>query len=112
LRERGFIETTSVHQLRLAGATDPNILAALAELDYPCVLVTFDNKLPVEHGDEVRKSRVSLAIIDSRGQPPDLTQKAYLRDVVHRHADRFVEQEPGTAYRYRASRRRVRIDLG
>jgi hypothetical protein len=54
---------------------------------------------------------VSLAIIDSKGQPEDLSLQEYLRDVVHRHADRFVEQEPGTAYRYRASRRRTRIDL-
>jgi hypothetical protein len=57
LRNRGFLETTSVHQLSLTGAKDPNILAALAELEYPSVLVTFDNKLPIEHAEELRRVR-------------------------------------------------------
>jgi hypothetical protein len=46
-----------VHQLSLTGANDPSILAALAELEYPSVLVTFDNKLPIEHAEELLRVR-------------------------------------------------------
>jgi hypothetical protein len=111
LRARGLIETTGVHELQLAGASDPNVLAALRALDHPTVLVTNDNKLPVEHADEIRDGPVAVAVVDSSVRPEDLTVDQYRREVVHRHAHRFVEQEAGTVFRYRATARRIRVTL-
>jgi hypothetical protein len=50
-------------------------------------------------------------VISSTKLPKELTLSQYLQDVVHRHAHRFVDQELGTAWRYRTSLRRTRIKV-
>ena len=75
------------------------------------MLVTFDNKLTAEHAADIRDGPISVAVIDAGGRPDDLSFDTYQRDVVHRHAHRFVDQDAGTAYRYRATARRTRIEL-
>ena len=104
LRGRGFDEITSVYELQFAGQKDPDVLASLAAMEYPSVLVTFDNKLPFEQAELIRSGPIAVAVIESSA-PRDVGFDAYLRDMVHRHAHRFADQPPGTAYRYRGARR-------
>lgn len=101
----------SLQQLGLKGQKDAALLRRLAEFDYPPVLVTADSKLAVENAALILDGRLTVAEIEQRAQPGDLTLTQYFREVVHRHAHRFVEQEPATAWRYRASARRTRINL-
>ena len=79
-------------------------------MEQPAVLVTFDNKLALEQAPLIREREIAVAVIDKVGQPDDLTLNEYLRNVVHRHAHRFVEQERGSVFRYRSTRR-FRIEL-
>jgi hypothetical protein len=83
----------------------------LAEFEYVPVLVTYDNKLPTQHPELIHNKSITVAVISSVKAPTDLTHSQYLHDVVHRHAHRFVAQEPGTAWRYRTGGRRTRIKL-
>jgi hypothetical protein len=83
----------------------------LSDFDYVPVLVTYDNKLPTQHPELIRKGRITVAVISSVKPPTELTHSQYLRDVVHRHCHRFVAQDPGTAWRYRTGARRTPIKL-
>lgn len=105
---RGYTATSN-YALNASGLTDPEWLEIVANLSPPAVLITFDNAMPVEHGPWLRSLRVTLAVIDSRNRPPSLTPEQYWRDVIHRHAHRFAEQEPGACWKYRLRTRR-RID--
>jgi hypothetical protein len=95
----------------LKGERDVDLLVELAKFELGPVLVTYDNKLATQHPDLIRGQRITVAVISSTKLPPDLTQTQYLRDVVHRHAHRFVAQDLGTAWRYRTSLRRMPISL-
>jgi hypothetical protein len=78
----------------------------------PFVLVTYDNKMPENHAPLLRAYETTLAVISKRGyELSGLRPQEYWRDVIHRHAHRFVSQPPGTIYRYRCSDRRGKITL-
>lgn len=94
-----------------AKALDPALFVRITELNEPVVLVTYDNKMPDEHREEVLAYKMTLAIIDKDGQPPELTEEQYWRDVIHRHAHKFVAQPPGSVWKYRCSNRRTRVKL-
>jgi hypothetical protein len=76
------------------------------------VLVTYDNAMPVEHEPLLRTYSTTLAIIDREGYDPSgLALEQYWREVIHRHAHRFVLQPPGSIFKYRCSDRRKEVKL-
>ena len=111
LRSRGHRTATSAKELGAAQALDPDLLQVLAALNEPVVLVTYDNKMPEEHAAEVRRNRITLAIIDKDGRPPDLTEEEYWRDVIHRHVHKFIAQPTGSVWKYRCTNRRTRVKV-
>jgi hypothetical protein len=110
LRARGYA-TTSNYALNASGLEDPAWLEVVANLSPRAVLVTYDNAMPVEHAAWLRILGITLAIIDSRNRPPNLTVEQYWREVIHRHAHQFVTQESGSCWKYRVGTRR-RLELG
>ena len=56
--------------------------------------------------DWLRGLGITLAVIDSRNRPDDLTVEQYWREVIHRHAHQIAEQAPGTLWKYRRTTRR------
>jgi LmbE family N-acetylglucosaminyl deacetylase len=109
LSRRG-LTATSAKQLRATGTTDPELIKMLGKKKEDVVLVTYDNHMAVEHADPLREAGIALAVIDSAGKPEDMTLDEYWRDVIHRQAHRFANQEPGSLWRYRRNGRR-RITL-
>jgi hypothetical protein len=76
------------------------------EIREPAVLVTFDNRLPVQHATLIARYGTTLAIIDKDAQPPDLTREEYWREVIHRHAHRMAHQDAGSRFKYTRRQRR------
>jgi hypothetical protein len=85
---------------------DPEWFEVLAALPEDVVLVTYDNNMPVEHGRELSRSGIALAVIDTRGRPDEMSEEEYWREIIHRHAHRFVNQERGSIWKYRRRGRR------
>ena len=110
LRARGYAATSN-YALNASGQENPEWLEVVAALSPEAVLVTYDNAMAVEHADWLRDLVVTLAIIDSRKRPAELTVEQYWRDVIHRHAHWFVAQERGSCWKYRRDARR-RLDMG
>ncbi len=90
---------------------DPPLLWLIHWTLEPAVLVTFDNKMPGEHGPLLSSLGTTLAVIDKDAQPDHLTREEYWREVIHREAHRFAVQAPGSLWKYRLGPR-ARIDLG
>lgn len=110
LRARGYAATSN-YALNASGLEDPEWLEVVAALSPEAVLVTYDNAMPIEHTEWLRNLVVTLAIIDARNRPPDLTVEQYWREVIHRYAHSFVAQERGSCWKYRRDTRR-RLDMG
>jgi hypothetical protein len=72
----------------------------------PCVLITFDNKMPTRHRADLLKRNSTLAIIDSRADRKGLTREQYTREVVHRWAHRIANQRPGERFKWSLSGRK------
>ena len=109
---RGYRDATSPYELGDAKIKDPPLLKLIHDSLEPAVLVTFDNKMPVEHAALLIPYGTTLAVVDKKAEPPDLTREEYWREVIHRHAHRMANQEPGSAWRYRrAGRREVSITV-
>ncbi len=110
LKARGYTSTSN-YALNASGLADPEWLEIVANLSEPAaVLVTFDNAMPIEHGHWLTSLGVTLAVIDSRKRPVELTVEQYWRDVIHYHAHHFVGQQPGSCWKYRRrTRRRIRL---
>jgi hypothetical protein len=111
LRNRGYVDATSAKELGARDALDPELFKVLSALNEPVVLVTYDNKMPLEHIDEVRRHKMTLAIIDKDARPHDLTEEQYWREVIHRHAHKFVAQPPGSVWKYRCTNRRTKVKV-
>jgi hypothetical protein len=100
LKARGYAATSN-YALNSSGLKDPEWLQVVANLALPSVLLTYDNAMPVGHGPWLRSLDLTLAVIDSGNPPLNLTTEQYWRDVIHRHAHRFVSQERASWWRYR-----------
>jgi LmbE family N-acetylglucosaminyl deacetylase len=96
--------------LRGTGLKDPEWFQLLRDLPEDVVLVTYDNNMPLEHGSELSASGIALAVIDKAGRPLDMSEEEYWREIIHRHAHRFINQQPGSLWKYRRRGRR-RITL-
>lgn len=103
---RGYRDATSPHHLGDARMKDPPLLRLIHSTLEPAVLVTFDNKMPVEHGPLVVSLGTTLAVVDKDAQPDHLTREEYWREVIHREAHRFAAQEVGSRWKYRIGSRR------
>jgi hypothetical protein len=113
---RGYRDATSNEQLGTEGMKDVPWLRWLREHfgNQPYVLVTYDNQMAVEHAAVLNECGTTLAVIDSRVRGPaaeTLSEDEYTSEVIHRHAHRFIAQEPGSIFKYRCSERRARIKL-
>jgi hypothetical protein len=106
LTARGY-DVTSSEQLGLARrrVKDPVWLYILTRQGTPCVLVTFDNRMPVRHRADLLKRNSTLAVVDSKAARGGLTREQYTREVVHRWAHRMATQSPGARYKYRLTGR-------
>jgi hypothetical protein len=105
LTARGY-KATSNFALNASGTEDPEWLEIVANLAAPSVLVTFDNAMPIEHGDLLRTLGITLAIIAAGTRPTGRTLGEYWREVIHRHAHLIVTQDPRSWWRYRQGGRR------
>lgn len=81
LKSRGYLATSN-YALNASGLADPEWLEIVAALSPPAILVTFDSAMPIEHEAWLRELGVTLAVVDSRNRPADLTPEQYWRDVI------------------------------
>ncbi len=98
LRNRGR-DSSSVSQLGLRGSQDPQLLSQLAGQLDDWVLVTADDRLPLEHADAVRTVGATIATIHP-DREAGWSLDAWRREIVHRWAHAMHQQPPGTARRY------------
>jgi hypothetical protein len=99
LQRRGRADATAVMPLGLDGLKDGQLFKALAQDFEPCVLVTWDNKMPVAHAAEIAHHGTTVAVVDERwfkrsGRPLD-EREQYIRDIVHRWLHRIEVQSAG-----------------
>jgi hypothetical protein len=103
----------SLNQLSLAGLSDPDVIAALGELDPDdWVLVTADDSMPWEHGAQLNSIRATVAtidgewmrIIENNGLAGAMDHEQFKCETVHRWVHQMVEQQAGSIYRYNAFR--------
>lgn len=99
LGARGFVDATSPFQLGDQKIKDPPLLALVHDLE-PAVLVTYDQKMVVEHRGILDHFGTTLAVIDKKAWPAHLTLEQYWRDVIHHHAHRFATQAEGSRFKY------------
>jgi len=93
LHGRGRLDATAVIPEGLQGLLDGPLIRKLAADYEPCVLVTWDNKMPLVHRAVLDRCRTTLAVVDEawfkRNKLPDREQQRYIRDVVHRWLHRI-----------------------
>lgn len=105
LRARGR-EATTLASFHLDRSLDPVVLRRLSErLTLPWVLVTGDDHMPSDHGDDIEKLAATIATVDRR-RPEDWDLDPYRREVVHRWAHLIAEQPAGSVHRYSLSAHR------
>jgi hypothetical protein len=91
----------SAHRLE-----DPELLDWLAErfAGLSWVLVTGDDAMPAEHGEQLERLRFTVATVDGRWEPlvrdGISTQDHWNHEVVHRWAHVMALQQPETIKRY------------
>lgn len=100
LAARGFLDATSPHQQGDQSVRDPPLLDLIHTSLEPAVLVTFDNKMWIEHRGILEHFGTTLAVIDKKARPAHLTLEQYWRDVIHHHAHRFAGQTEGSRFKY------------
>jgi hypothetical protein len=91
----------------LARIEDPPLLKLVHDKLEPAVLVTFDNRMPLQHAALLAQYKTTLAVVDKDAEPAELTREEYWREVIHRHAHRMAEQDPGSQFKYRRRARRL-----
>jgi hypothetical protein len=94
LQRRARTDATALRDIGLDELKDGAVLKALA-VDYePCVFVTWDNKMPKAHAEELRHHRSTLAVVNRAGLASWVgTEDSYIRDVIHRWVHRMELQE-------------------
>lgn len=106
LAARGYAVTSS-EQMGLAGrrVKDPVWLYILSRQPEPCILISFDNKMPTRHRDDLKRRKSTVAYIDSKAPRGGLSREQYTREAIHRWAHRIAQQPAGTLYKYRLNGR-------
>jgi len=100
LEQRGRKAKSAVW-LGFGGMKDERLLRALAGLEFEVdpVLVTGDDRMPLEHGALIADLRITVATLDGR-RPSDWGQEEWKKEIVHRWAHAMHEQRPNTIERY------------
>jgi len=110
LQRRGRADATGVVPAGLDGLKDGQLFKALAQDFEPCVLVTWDNKMPVSHAAEITHHGTTVAVVDERwfkhSGRPESEREPYIRDVVHRWLHRMEVQPAGDVRIYSPARAR------
>lgn len=104
------MRATTLAELKIDGLLDDPMLAALSEKRHPAgiVLVTADDKMPRDHGDNIRRLGFTVATIDGRWQGKGFdTQDQWNRDTVHRWAHRMNIQAEKEIRRYSPARQNL-----
>jgi hypothetical protein len=102
LKRRGRTDATAIYLEKIDGKKDGALLKVLASDYEPCVLVTWDNNLPMVHAAEIAHHRNTVAVVNRAVYEATWTgdEESYVRDVVHRWLHRIEIQPRGTARRY------------
>jgi hypothetical protein len=101
--QRRSRRAVTASELKLAtGVKDAELLRGLQALyagkeDF--VLVTGDDRMPLEHGAVITETNATIAVIHP-DIPDALTQHAWRLDVVHRQAHTMQRQQPLSVRRY------------
>ena len=71
-------------------------------MDYePCVLVTYDNKMPFVHAAELKHFGTTLAVVNRRSlENWSGAEDHFVRNVVHRWLHRYEIQDAGAQVAY------------
>ncbi len=108
LKKRGRNAVTAA-ELGVHRLTDPVLLRWLPERfdGKNWMLVTGDDAMPAEHGEQLRELEITLATIDGRWEPltPELEQSGlgqehWKHEIVHRWVHVMALQAPATIRRY------------
>jgi predicted nuclease of predicted toxin-antitoxin system len=99
LCKRGIV-AVSLQRLGFKKFEDPEMIDAVAAhfSDARWVLVTTDDKMPLNHAGKLAEHHATVAAIDGRNG--DVPQDEWRRDTVHRWAHLMRSQPPGTIRRY------------
>jgi hypothetical protein len=83
---------------------DPVWLYILSRQLAPCVLISFDNKMPTRHRADLIRRKSTVAYVDSKAPRAGRNREQYTREVIHKW-HRMANQAPGTLYKYRLNGR-------
>ncbi|MEA2385539.1 MAG: hypothetical protein QOH72_5510 [Solirubrobacteraceae bacterium] len=93
-------------ELGLRGANDAELLNRLAGDHDDWILITADDRMPLDHGDTIDALAATIATVDPRRRG-GYNVDQWRREIVHRWAHAIHEQEPGTVLRYSLSGKRA-----
>lgn len=98
-RSRRAVTASRLHLAK--GVKDGDLLGGLAAqfASEDWVLVTGDDRMPLEHGSVIKETEATVAIIHP-DRPDGITQHAWRIDVVQRFAHTMQSQAPQTVRRY------------
>ena len=99
LRKRGRGDTTALRLEGLETLKDGALLKRLTSEFEPCVLATWDNKMPYVHRAELEHHGATVAVVSRAGLANWTgTEDSYIRDVIHRWLHR-IEAQPAACVR-------------
>jgi hypothetical protein len=67
---RGYRDATSPHQLGKPNIKDPPLLKLIHDTLEPATLVTYDQKMPMQHARLLARYKTTLAVVDKKARPP------------------------------------------
>jgi len=85
---------------------DPELLSKLNELLDDWILITGDDKMPLDHSEAVKAIGATIATIDPR-RPEGIAQGNWQREVSHRWVHKMHVQDPGEVRRYNHETHRI-----
>lgn len=109
LKRRGR-NAIALSELGLASELDPDLLIRIHQNHPTAVLVTYDDHMPLDHGELIQQLNLTIAVIDP--QTPDEYENKpdkWHHETVQRWCHLMQDQPQGTVYRYNATGRRVWI---
>src|SRR5215210_8338833 len=93
-------------ELGLKGANDVELLTRLAGDHDDWILVTADDRMPLDHAETIEALGATIATVGPRRRG-GYNVDQWRREIVHRWAHAIHEQEPGTVMRYSLGGRRA-----
>lgn len=108
LRKRGMA-AESCAQHGLDEAEDPDMIEGMAAKlkGQRWVLVTDDDRMPLDHAWHITMHQVTVATLDGRNRPEGPPLEDWKWEVVHRWAHVMAAQQPCSVRRYRPTSHRL-----